>query len=338
MCIVSADCKYVWVTWERQRRSVELAKAFDAELFVIERKGIFRYVRCLCGTFSVVKKTKPSVLFVQNPSMILAVFSVLFIKPFFSIPIVVDRHSNFLLTPKKRSWLKEYVFNFLSYTTIRYADLTILTNSGLAHVVRVLGGKPVVLPDKIPYLAPAKKEILSEGKRLLAVSSFAEDEPIEEILQAFGKEEMSSFTVFMSGNSAKLSNSLHEIPSNIVLTGYLSDGDFVDLLFQVDAVIVLTKMEYTLLCGCYEAISAGKPLLTSNSAVLRQLFTEAVFVENTPDSIASGVWTIFADLSKHKSNSLAMKKELIQKWNEQFEYVKIIVKEMKNTINSNDNV
>lgn len=323
------DGKFIWVTWEYQRRSIELAKAFDAELFVIERKGIFRYLKCLCRTFSVVKKTKPDVFFVQNPSMILAVFSVLFIKPLFSIPVIIDRHSNFLLTPKKRFWYKECLFNFLSYITIRYADLTILTNSDLAHVVRVLGGKPIVLPDKLPHLSQTKKKNYDEKNKLLVISSFAEDEPIEEILQACGKDDMSSFAVFMSGNSTKLINSLQEIPPNLVLTGYLSEDDFVDLLFQVDVVMVLTKTEYTLLCGCYEAISAEKPLITSNSAVLRQLFTGAMFVENTPDSIADGVRRIFDELSEHKFYSLAMKKELTQKWNEQFEDVKKIVYDIK---------
>ena len=327
MVIPALKCenKYIWVTWEYQRRSIELAKAFDAELFLIERKDIFRYVRCLCKTFSVVKESRPNILFVQNPSMILAVFSVLLIKPLFSIPVIIDRHSNFLLTPKKRFWFKECLFNFLSYITIRYADLTILTNSDLAHVVRVLGGKPIVLPDKFPHLSQVKKNNFNKKNKLLVISSFAEDEPIEEILQACCKDGMSTFTVFMSGNSTKVIDSLHVIPANLVLTGYLSDDDFVDLLFQVDAVMVLTKTEYTLLCGCYEAISAEKPLITTNSAVLRQLFTGAMFVENTPDSIADGVRRIFDELPKHKSNSQAMKKELTQKWNEQFEDAKKII-------------
>ena len=326
--------QYIWVTWERQRRSVELAEAFGSDLYILEYEGLFRYVKCICKTFSLVRKKRPNVLFVQNPSMVLAFFSTCFLKPIFSLPVVVDRHSNFLLTPKKRSLLKEYLFNFLSYITIRHTDLTIVTNRGLAHVVRVLGGRPFVLPDKIPALSPIKKKDSSGGKKVLVISSFAEDEPIQEIWQAFAKEEMSSFSVYMSGNSTKVSKLHHAIPRNITLTGFLPDDDFVDLLFEVDAVMVLTKMEYTLLCGCYEAVSAEKPLITSNSAVLRQLFIGAMFVENDPDSIANGVQKIFLELPQHKAKSAAMKKELIQKWDEHFEALKRILKNIKRGVRS----
>lgn len=321
--------KYMWITWERQRRSVELAEALGADLYTIEYEGFFRYAKCICKTVSLVRKKRPYLLFVQNPSMLLAFFSTCFLKPVFSLPVVVDRHSNFLLTPKKRYWLKEYLFNFLSYITIRHADLTIVTNDDLAHVVRILGGRFVVLPDKIPALSPVRKKIYTGDKKLLVISSFAEDEPIEEILQAFGKDEMSFFSLYISGNSTKLNKSLHEIRPNITLTGYLSDVDYVDLLFQVDAVIVLTKMEYTLLCGCYEAISAEKPLITSNSAVLHQLFTGAMFVQNDPDSIADGVRQIFNELPKYKSKSLDMKRELILNWDERFEGLKCTLNDLK---------
>ena len=319
----------IWIAWERQRRSIEIAASLGCELYLLEYKGSLRYLKCLATTLHIVRRDRPSVLFVQNPSMLLACFSACFLKYLFRVPVVVDRHSNFLLTPKKRSWFKEYLFNFLSYITIRHANLTIITNDDLAHVVRVLGGRPFVLPDKIPVLSLVSEKDSNGEKKLLVISSFAEDEPIEEIWQAFRKEEMSSFLVYMSGNSTKVGNSFHEIPPNIILTGFLSDVDFVDLLFEVDVVMVLTKMEYTLLCGCYEAISAEKPLITSNSAVLRQLFTGAIFVENNPGAIANGVRKIFLELPQYKSKSSAMKKELIQKWDERFEDLECFLKDIK---------
>ena len=308
----------IWIAWERQRRSIELAKATDSELIVIEYCGFFRYIKCLIKTFLIVKRKKPEILFIQNPSIILAFFSTCFLRLIFSIPVVVDRHSNFLLTPKKRFLLVEYLFNFLSYLTIRHADLTIVTNENLAHVIRVLGGKPFVLPDKIPLLVKGSKDYLKGGKKLLAISSFAEDEPIQELISAFSKEEMGSFSLYISGNSKKCKIH-HKIPKNVFLTGFLSEDNFVELLFEVDAVIVLTKMEYTLLCGCYEAISAEKPLITSKTAVLEALFTGALFVKNDPDSISDGVQKLFLKFLEYKLNSLNMKKELNQKWNEKFE-------------------
>ena len=62
----SADNNYIWITWERQRRSVELAKVLGAKLYIFENDGMFRYLKCIYKTFSIVrKKSRPDVLFVK---------------------------------------------------------------------------------------------------------------------------------------------------------------------------------------------------------------------------------------------------------------------------------
>ena len=322
--------KYMWITWEWQRRSVELANALGSSLYILQYDGFFRYLKCIRKTMSLVMKERPAVLFVQNPSLVLAFFSVYFLKPIFSLPIVVDRHSNFLLTPKKRSLLKEYLFNCLSYISIRHADLTIVTNDDLEHVVLILGGNSFVLPDKIPTLCSTyKKKAPGNGKKILVIASFADDEPIQEIWDAFRKEGMESFSVYMSGNSTNWNESKGDKPQNIILTGFLPEKEFINLLFEVDVVIVLTKMEYILLCGCYEAIAAEKPLITSNTTVLRKLFKGAMFVNNDFDSIAEGVQKIFLELPKYKDNSKDMKEELIQKWDERFKNLKYMLNNIR---------
>jgi len=319
----------LFISWERQRRTVELAKALQCELNIIEYSGLFRYLKSIAKTIEIVKNVKPDVLIVQNPSMVLSFISVIFLKQIFSLPVIVDRHSNFLLTEKKNDFFFELIFNFLSYITIRYANLTIITNDYLKNVVEVLGGVPFVLPDKIPTLVPRKQDGLSGKKNILVISTFASDEPINELLQTFGKDKMSSYSVYISGDSAKLGKHSFEIPPNTILTGFLPENEFVDLLFQVDVVMVLSKQEYTLLCGCYEAVSAGKPLITSDSLVLRQLFFGAIFVENYSDSIANGVDRIFTDLSYYKSKSMEMKKIITQEWNDRFANLRRIIDRLK---------
>ena len=61
------------------------------------------------------------------------------------------------------------------------------------------------------------------------------------------------------------------------------------MLFSVDAVMVLSTAIHTMLCGCYEALGAEKPLITSNQIVLREYFSGAVFVENTTIGISNGI-------------------------------------------------
>jgi glycosyltransferase involved in cell wall biosynthesis len=270
-------------------------------------------------TFSLVKASKPSLFFVQNPSMVLAFFAVSIIKPIFRVPIIVDRHSNFLLTPQKRCWGKEWLFNFMSFFTIRYADLTIVTNAELAHVIVVQGGNAFVLPDKIPDIGKSiPKPVDDQRKKLFVISSFAQDEPIEEIVEALKQYELFHISVFISGNYNKRPGIKEGTPNNLFLTGFISDEDFIDHLNTADAIMVLTNIEYTLLCGCYEAVAAEKPLITSDTVVLRKLFFGSKFVDCTPESIGSGIQSVFENLADYKSQTSRMKTEMSRNWNRSF--------------------
>ena len=78
-------------------------------------------------------------------------------------------------------------------------------------------------------------------------------------------------------------------PDNVTFTGFLSERDYVNLLFAADAVLALTTAESCMLCGCYEALAARKALLTSDTSALREYFDRALFVQSTPESIARGI-------------------------------------------------
>lgn len=311
--------KNIWISWEKQRRSIELATSLRCELFILEHQGSLRYIKNLISTYMIVRREKPSILFVQNPSMILACFASCILKHIFNIPVIVDRHSNFLLTYRKKITLFGIIFNFLSYLSIKCADITIVTNEELANVVDVLGGNPFVLPDKIPEFDKYKinKRKLNSKLTALVVSSYAEDEPIEEIFEAARLLENKDIFFYVSGNSKKCKKQLiDKLPSNIKLTGFLDDNEYTNMLFSVDFVIVLTTIEYTLLCGCYEAISAEKPLITTGTRVLKNLFSGAIFVNNSRNEIFSSCLLLSQDINKYKKISVENKKKLIEKWNE----------------------
>ncbi|MBU1389737.1 MAG: glycosyltransferase [Proteobacteria bacterium] len=311
--------KRIWIAWEKQRRTLELAASFGCELFVLEHQGRLRYLRCVFDTFRIIKSQKPSVLFVQNPSILLACFSTCFIKYIFKIPVIVDRHTNFLLANRDRFILTEAVFHFFSYLSIRFADLTIVTNEDLSHIIYLLGGRPFVLTDKIPDFKSVKINKEHSDNRnpsFLFITSFAADEPINEFIEGCSKLEDKGLTFYVSGNYNKLgANKINQIPRCIKLTGFVSETDFVRLLFSVDIVIVLTTCEYTLLCGCYEALAANKILITTRTNVLKKVFSEAIFVDNTPDSIVDGIQRALKELHSNHMNTQIMKNNIIKEWN-----------------------
>jgi glycosyltransferase involved in cell wall biosynthesis len=310
--------KRVWITWERQRRSIELAKKFHCELFIIEDEGIMKYPLSLLKTVMILQRTKPDILFVQNPSMILATFACLY-KLIRNVKVVVDRHTTFLLTRKYKNTPRIILFKLLHRFTIRKADLTIVTNDFLADLVQKLNGRSFVLPDKLPELSN-DKQITFQGKRnILLISSFGIDEPIQEAIESMKSLIEEDTYLYITGNFKKLEKSIYEkVPRNVIFTGYLGEQQFIDTLFSVDAVMVLTTADHCMLCGCYESVAAEKPLITSEKKVLTEYFKGAVFVRNSPKEITVGIRELINNKDLYQSKIVKLKHELTSEWEKQF--------------------
>jgi hypothetical protein len=175
--------KRVWISWEIQRRSIELSRILGCSPYIFEYKGLLRYPKSFLKVITILFKEKPSILFVQNPSMILATFACI-IGRVFSILIVVDRHTTFLLSNPKMPFLERWFFLTLHRFSIKNAAITIVTNKYLAGIVRNLKGTPFVLPDPLPTFSSIDKPILTGARKFLIPSSFGTDEPIYNLLEA----------------------------------------------------------------------------------------------------------------------------------------------------------
>jgi glycosyltransferase involved in cell wall biosynthesis len=310
--------KRVWISWEKQRRSIELAHHFGCDLFIFEYAGTLRYPKSIWHTLLVLRREKPKLFFVQNPSMILATFACLYGK-ITSTFIIIDRHTTFLLTRKPRNTPQIFIFKLLHRLTLRFADLTIVTNDFLADIVRSFRGRPFVLPDKLPLLEVAEKTPLKGEKNILLISSFGADEPIEEVLAAMSLLQTGNVFLYISGNDNKLNKTIRDkAPHNVIFTGFLSDEKFVSLLFSVDIVIALTTSNYCMLCGCYEAVSACKPLITSKKKELQDYFVGAVFVDNIRDGICHGVRLVLSNIPQYRNQIVLLKKNLAISWAKQY--------------------
>jgi glycosyltransferase involved in cell wall biosynthesis len=251
------------------------------------------------------------------------------------IPLVVDRHTTFLLNKKDWGFIKLFIFRILHRFTIKYADITIVTNNYLSTLVRELGGKPFVLPDMIPELKYTRKEVLKGNFNILLISSFASDEPIVEILEAARLFEKEDIKIYITGNFKKLDKHLlQSAPSNVIFTGFLDEQDYINMLFSVDVIMVLTTSDACMLCGCYEAISAGKPLITSDKDVLTDYFTDAVFVNNSAGGIAEGIRKVFERRSDYQDRIMKLKTRLVPEWEERYDNLEGMIHALIRTHNN----
>ena len=119
--------------------------------------------------------------------------------------------------------------------------------------------------------------------------SFHADEPIEAVLQAARQFESATFVI--TGNHLRLKDrSLIERASpNVVFPGFLPLREFDQLLLRASAVLCLTTQDGIQLSAVSEAIGAGRPMIISDTKLLRDLFGQAgIFVDNNANSIRQG--------------------------------------------------
>jgi glycosyltransferase involved in cell wall biosynthesis len=267
--------KGVWITWDDHRRSRELANEFNVEYFVLSCNyyWLTRYVYLAFRTFIVILKNKPRLVICQNPSVVLSVI-LCFLKNFFGFYLVVDRHSNFKLPTRDSRNMKWIAFHWLSDFSLRRADLTIVTNVSAKEYVGKVGAKAAILPDKVPDLVPLETYDLGSDFSFFFICTFSDDEPVEEVLEAFGQlRKDRNASIYVTGNFEKFSRYEEYVNrTGFNFLGYVDDEVYVNYLFSCDAVIVLTKMAMTLNCGSYEAVAAGKPQVAAKSKDIASYF------------------------------------------------------------------
>ena len=304
----------LWITWERQRRNRSTSSALNADLFEVDIKGnsYIRYIKSLYLSAKKIISQKPTLLFVQNPSIVLATLANL-LGLFTHIKIIVDAHNAGIYPSEGRNIL----LNMLARWIIKNSDLTIVTNNVLSNYVESIGGNSIVLPDPLPefHNTPTSPKKLKGTINLLFICSWADDEPYLELIDA-AKIISPNTTIYMTGNWKKCGRIFPEsLPANVVLTGFISDDEFDSLLFSCDLIIDLTNRDNCLVCGAYEAIAAEKPLLLSDTPVLRSYFDKAtVFTKNDSESIAYGIAEAVDNIVTLQKESIILKSELINRW------------------------
>jgi len=116
------------------------------------------------------------------------------------------------------------------------------------------------------------------------------DEPLDELRRAAAIAREVTFVVTGDIDIARRHFNEENSTPNIRLAGYLPRAEFERLLFSADAVLAMTNREGIQLSVCNEAVGAAKPMVLSNTAILRTLFGKSsVLVDSAdPASIARG--------------------------------------------------
>ncbi|MCK0163990.1 glycosyltransferase [Marinobacter sp. S6332] len=312
----------IWLVWQYQTRNHSMSRELGVPLYelISSKSGLRRYVELSIKTIQIVKKEQPRVIFCQNPSIVLAFLCTLLFQSK-KRKIVVDEHNAGLFPLDGKNRLLNIIANFI----VRRADLVIVTNVALYDYCKKIGGEPIIVPDPLPVLPSS--EIVTKDEvpfQILFICTWASDEPIQEVMEACSHFSENEIKVLVTGNPKGMSQ--NDAPACVQLTGFISKEDYFNYLISSDAVVVLTKRENCLNCGAYEAVSAEKPGILSNTEALRAYFSNGfLYVDNTVDDIRQKIIDLKENSDHLEQEVKYLKSELKKKSDNRIDDLKTAV-------------
>jgi glycosyltransferase involved in cell wall biosynthesis len=315
----------IWLTWENQRRNRELAASLDVELYAFtDLMDVPRWKKYVLGSYRTIltiAEARPGIIFCQNPSIVLAALAVVIGKAT-GIPVVVDNHHTGVFP----GGFLDRVAGFVH----RHATLSIVTNPSHARVIESRGGRAFVLQDRIPALTFSGVPLpaMRTGNAVLVVSSWAADEPLANIIRAARSLDSKDVRFYFTGKPPRHFGDDETIPQNVHLLGFLSEQAFVDALFSADAVLDLTTSEDCLVCGAYEGIAAGRPLVLSDTSATKAYFTQGVvYCDNSAAGIAAAVIEALANRCELATSVEAFRNTALLAW-------QVALRDLQTTVHS----
>jgi hypothetical protein len=183
------------------------------------------------------------------------------------VHLAIDLHSGGLNDARWR-----WSFGVMRWT-IRRAEDTGTTPVLVIQDPFWVGGRPEAGPAPMPG-----------GPYAVFPASGASDEPVDALAEAAALL-MGRVEVVVTGNRPPRG----ETPG-LRFTGFLPVDEFQSLMAHATVVLALTTHEATMQRAAYDGLQLGRPLVCSDTGVLRRaLANAAVFVENTGPAIAAGI-------------------------------------------------
>ena len=278
----------VFLSWVKAHgRSHDLALALDLvevnySPLAARLPRAARYLLSAFTTFFLLVRRRPAAVVVMSPPP----FPVLLCGLYCLVtrrPLVVDAHSGAFNRP---AWRR------LSELSLRLAQrcrraAVVVTNDEMRAEAESWVRLPVVqLHDLLtPVAVPSGGAASCDA---FVVSSWADDEPLGTLAAAMPA--LAGLRVVISGRPSTVEARRELEAAGVVVPGFLSDEDYGRMLGGAGVVVALTTRAGTMQRGGYEAASAGKALVTSDTRVLRDYFaTAAVYTADEPGALAVAI-------------------------------------------------
>jgi glycosyltransferase involved in cell wall biosynthesis len=269
--------------------------------------GLIKYPVQAIRTVFLLRRVRPRLVIVQSPPsfapMILAVWTLFGANRRF----IIDAHSDAM---QAWYWTRP---RWLHRAVARRASATIVTNQTFADEIRGWGAEAMILRD-IPTRFPiGAAPQLPDGFSVMVVNTFADDEPLDDIVEAASG--LPDVRFFVTGNQNRARIPAESLPPNVAYTGFLADPDYYSLMGSVGAVMCLTTRDDTMQRGACEALSMGRPIITSNWPLLTDYFHRGtIHVSASAADIRAGVLRMRDDHSRLQQEIGLLQEEQQKMW------------------------
>jgi glycosyltransferase involved in cell wall biosynthesis len=291
-------------------------------LDVTHRRGLwtalFKYPLLAIRTLRLLFQKQPRLVFIQSPPG-LAVLFVAFYSTLTGGHFIVDAHSAALQLPY---WTRpRWFWAWLA----RLALVTIVTNDPFANMLREWGARAMVIRD-IPTSFPEGGNFSLNGSfNVAVVNTFSADEPLGQVLQA--ADGMDNVHFYVTGRTTRGDPKLLAgAPRNVTFTDFLNAEQYYALLRGSHAILCLTTRDNTMQRGACEALSLGKPIITSHWPLLQEYFNKGtVHVDNTSAGIREGVLKMHSRYKEYKVGIRALRVSQQVEWQEKTRALEALV-------------
>lgn len=268
----------LFVSWVRHHgRSARVAEllGIDAAFVAVGRSGDrrsvpIRYARQALQTASLLRARRPRVVVAMGPPLTFVALARALHRGVF----VLDAHTGAVL--RNGEVRREFL------ALARRSDVVVVASEGLAaRLATDHGVHALTVHD--PVLEPQQAPASISPRTVVFPASWRADEPMDALLAA--ARLLPDVEIVITGRPTAT-----DVPSNVRLSGFVDDHEYEALVSGAGAVLALTTRAQTMQRAGYEAMAYGRPLVASDTDVLREFFTAGtVFAQPTADSLAAAI-------------------------------------------------
>ena len=308
----------VWGPPRKGARSAALARELGIRVvFTADRwrRGFraqpMKYPVHVWRTVRTLLRHRPRIVFVQSPPTV-AVWLVAMYAALRGARFVIDHHSDAF---ERARWTRP---RWLNRLVARRAAAAFVTDEHWARRLRQDGVRVMVVPDAPTNhdAAPGRHPgLVQDSFNIAVVNTWAVDEPLNAVLQA--ADSLPDVTFHVTGGVARHEETVANAPPNVRFTDFLPQPEYIRLLASADAVACMTTRDHTMQRGACEALSLGRPILTSDWPLLRDYFSAGtIHVDGSAAGICSGITRLMADYDRFAAGVVALREQRCAEWAE----------------------